>query len=217
MDADATTVLGGMKSPPWSKVVLVFHVFELLLLGVYALLFFQTPIEAEGSALSQLRGYLLPAIPFILLLHFFVLGLWVHALYADAHHVFHEHDLRPQQAMLMVLVPIVNIYGFGRTLSRLAGMADRYDKDRTFKRHNILLKYGLVVFYAALAGILLSLYYTVNMPDRTAEQAKAYYLLFNSLQFILVAGAVAGASLAVVGSQSIVKHQWHIEYIKASN
>jgi hypothetical protein len=198
------------KSHVWSIAVLAFCVVECLLAGYYVFLFFATDPTGDLQAILDLREWLLPASPIIVLAHFFVLALWVHTLYVDMHDLFGNKNLDPQRAMFEVLIPVVNLYGIGMNLSRVVAEADKLEaRDRSAqlptRPFNQCVKFGLPVFYAAVGSLLLGLtLYAFRMPFDGEMLAREYFKVFNIVLFVAVFGAIAGLALAVVGSQGIV-------------
>lgn len=224
MDQRAEVIFKGIKSSPWSKAALAFCAGEMILTAVYVVGFFGAdPDRLASSTIVGVRSWLLPLIPFILLLHFFVLGLWVHALYADMFHLFHNTNLNPQRAMLQVLLPVVNIYGIGMNLSRVAAEADRlqsqqHQSDKSVRSYNRMIRYGLAVFYAALGAILLAvLLYSFQVSFNAETLANDYFKVFNGVHFVAIAGAITGLAFAILGSQGLVLRVWKTERHQAMN
>lgn len=209
-------VLQRIKSRPWSNVAIVFCIFEVILIGIYAYFFFSAKADDQEAVIFNLRRYLIPAIPFIILIHFFFLGLWIHALYSDMFHLFGNKDLNPQRAMMLVVIPVVNLYGFGRALSRVTVEADKTDRgDPTMRRFNRLAKYGLIVFYTAVGAVIFSMYYMVNLDFSAERFSNDFFRFFNGLELVVIASASVGALLSIMGAQGVVTHQWRLESARA--
>jgi hypothetical protein len=205
----ATGALQGIRSKPWSRVALAFCVLELALVGVYAWYFFTAQGGDSGAVIFDLRKYLIPAIPFIALIHFFLLGLWVHALYTDMFLLFGNKNLNPQRAMMLVVIPLVNIYGFGRALARVTVEADKTDKtDQRMRRFNRLNKYGLLVFYASVGVIIFSMYYMVNLDFTAGNFNNDFFRFFNALELLVLASTSIGVLVSIIGAQGVINHKW---------
>jgi hypothetical protein len=219
MTTRAETVFRGVMSPPWSKVVLAVCILELLLTLAYAYLFFTTdPSHGTDAAVFGMRRWLLPIIPACLLLHFFLIGLWVHTLYVDMFNLYGHTGLQPRRAMMWVVIPVVNLYGFGRTLSQVAREGEEGAiRDSHMSIFVNMIKYGLVLYYTAVAAIGATLYYMLTLDFTPERLHDGYFRFFNGLEMVIIGVAVIGAGASIVGSQGVISHKWRTESSRALN
>lgn len=130
-----------------------------------------------------------------ILVFMFLLGLWVYGLYVDMFNHFSRFDQKPMNAMLWVILPVINLYGIGIVFARIINFIDDYHEE--YRKENKVLQYSLIVFYASFVALFLSWILGITIPTNPDLYFIKSALVIAGMQVVALTCAIVGLSLVI--------------------
>lgn len=198
-----------LRSILWSRIFIVVAIIGLVGLAIYAWQFLIATTSKANfdvySAFMSLRSTMITTIPFYLVILIFTLGLWAYAMFVDMNNEFRQFNYRPQEALLYVILPVLNLYGIGWTITRIVRVFEheklRFDYSDEIQK----LKLAITVFYAGLAGLLVSLFFALTMQLDPQMFFRNDFLIFNITEFVVIGVTAGGLIWTVLQVGQIIK------------
>lgn len=186
-----------------------------LLLSVLAILAFAVKYifalaDGTDGAIAQylmLKSHAITLIPFVIVILLFIASLWAYSFYVDLNNVYTDFSYHPNEAMFGVLIPVYNIYGIGRTFSRVINFLDRYDEDDTVYGLGMQMKIALATFYAGFAGALVSILFSTTIPSGPDMVWKPTVIVFNFAEIVVLLFTLVGFFMVVRANSQLIRYR----------
>ncbi len=178
-----------IRSPLWSRVLILLLLLGLALWAWYAWAFYHSVAGgADARAFENFiafRQRFFNLLSFYLVFLVFAVAFWAYSLFADMNNLYHDFDYRPSEAAIYAATPLLNIYGLGWMLTRLVRLFE-HERLRVSYRHVIHpLKVSIAFVYAGIFGLVVSAYFALNMPLDQISLFKAEYIGFTAIELLL--------------------------------
>ena len=177
-------------SPLWARIFVIVLLAGLALCIWYAMVFYQTvangPRAEAYSEFMAFRSRFFTILPFYLVLLIFSTAFWIYSLFVDFNNLYRNFDYRPGNAAFYASVPILNIYGLGWALTRIVRIFED-ERLRVAHRKDIYpLKVAVAFLYAGIFGLVVSIYFAVNLPLSRATLFMPEYIGFTAIELLLL-------------------------------
>lgn len=154
-----------------------------------------------------LKSFAVTLIPFVIVVLLFLAAIWAYSYYVDLNNLFSRFDKHPNEAMFSVLIPVFNIYGIGRTFSRVINFLDRYDDNDDVYALGMQMKIALATFYAGFGGALVSILFGITIPSGPDMVWKATVIVFNFAEMAVLLFTLFGFFLIVRANSRLIRYR----------
>lgn len=205
-DMDRLTVLR------WGRISMAVLFFCAVFLLIYAFLYYYAAFSGDKGQVASFLGFksqVLLILPFILVVAGFIFGLWVHALYVCLYNVFPHFRHKPVKAMLMVITPVLNLVGIGLAFSKVVNYLDKEITQPFYEEKANGLKFHLVLMYAGIVGVLLTLGLSITLSSRFEIFTNPKMIIFNTLQFGFIVAIGTGLFMFIRLANDIADYSFH--------
>ena len=199
-----------LNSLKTGNIFIIVTALILLAVAAFAAYYVFTEVRNEAEYIKAFlsnKNQILRFVPFILVLLIFFLSLYTYTVYVDYFNLFPRFEHKPTNAMLLVILPIINLYGIGMAYSRLINYLDVED-DAFYEKQAFGLKVSLSLVYAGMFGILLTLLPSFEFQNNVQQFQKAGMPFYYALQFLLMFICGAGLIALVIYNNKILRHRW---------
>lgn len=198
------------QSISWGWWVIALLVASIVFLIGYSVAFGLTidgGTERQLADFQHFRIAVLSIVPFAIVMLIFFLGLYSYSLYVDLFNCFSEFTYRPITALLNVLMPVINIYGIGLAYVRVINYLDQEDDNPDYARIGHRLKLRLAFFYAGLAGVLISLLFSLTLPGTADALQMQSVVLYTIAELVLIFWTLIALLLLIVAFIQLVRYR----------
>lgn len=181
----------------------------MLAIVAFAIRYTMALTEGTDQAIAQylsLKAHAITLIPFVIVVLLFLAAIWAYAYYVDLNNKHDAFRYSPNGAMFGILVPVLNIYGIGRTFVRVINFMDRYDDNDKIYGLGMQMKLALAAFYAGFAGALVSVLFSTTIPSGPDMVWKPTVIVFNVVEMVVLLFTLFGFLLVVRANSRFIKY-----------
>lgn len=198
------------RSIVWGRWLIILLIASLIFLVVYAIGFgvvISDGVQEELARFQEFRRTVVSIIPFGVVMVLFFFALFGYSLYVDLVNGFGEFNYRPTSALFNILIPPINFYGIGLTFSRVINYLDYEDENPDYVKIAHRLKVRLALFYAGLAGVLISLMFTLTLPGTVEALQMPSVVLFTIVEMALIFWTLLALIFLILACMQLVGYR----------
>lgn len=198
------------KSVAISRIIQAISFAALCFIVYYTVIYALVLKSGDESRFVDFMSYkssVLAIVPFFIVVLFFVMAIWVYSLYTDLFRRFPKFEYGPMNAMLLVFLPIINIYGTGLVMIRVINYLDREISIPFYEKISMRLKVGLSIFYAGLSALIISLLFGLTLPNYVELFDWAEMIVFNITELVIITVALIGLLIYISGCNSMLRKE----------
>lgn len=197
-----------VKSHRWGIAAVLFILAGILMMAVYIWQFWDTiRLGRDIAQYNQFRDFhsaFMSTVPFYIVLLLFVLGLWAYSLFVDLNNVFRPFNYQPREALVFIMVPVLNFYGLGWVITRIIRVFEHEQLRFAYRDLIHSLKLSLTTAYAGFSGLVIGLYFAFTMHVTPQIFYGTRFIGFNGVAFFLILLAAGGLVWTILQTRKII-------------